>query len=205
MERKNKKTVSPEPGDVLLVVDVQNDFLPGGALGVKNGDQIIAPVNQAVALFMKKSLPVFYSRDWHPRDHSSFQAHGGPWPPHCVQDTTGAMFSPDLTRPAEPLVFSKGTRVDEEEYSAFHAKDAAGKQVHQVLARLGVTRVFVCGLATDYCVLNTAMDLLKAGYKVYVMTDACCAVNVSPDDGAKALAKMIAEGAEIMKAEGFET
>lgn len=205
MEKKNEKTASPAAGDLLLIVDVQNDFLPGGALGVKNGDQIIAPVNRAIALFMKKSLPVFYSRDWHPHNHSSFQPYGGPWPPHCIQDTGGAMFSADLTRPAKPSVFSKGTKVDEEEYSAFHAQDAAGRHVHQALEQLGIRRVFVGGLATDYCVLNTAMDLLQAGLRVCVITDACCAVNVSPDDGANALAKMIEGGAEIMKSEELET
>ncbi|MBN1663721.1 MAG: nicotinamidase [Deltaproteobacteria bacterium] len=193
-----KKSPSPETDSALIVVDVENDFLPGGALGVRAGDQVIAPMNRAIDVFLKEKLPVLYSRDWHPRDHSSFQQNGGPWPPHCVQDTEGARFSSDLSISKNPLVFSKGTNAAQEEYSAFHARDTAGNTVSEVLERLGVRHVFIGGLATDYCVLNTALDLLKAGYRVTVLTDACRAVNVAPHDGEKALEKMIAAGAMMM-------
>jgi nicotinamidase-related amidase len=199
MEDDMKKSLSPEVGDLLIVVDVQNDFLPGGALGVKEGDKVIGPVNRAVKLFLKKNLPVFYSRDWHPIDHCSFQPNGGPWPPHCVQDTKGAAFAAKLIMPANPSIFSKGISAKAEEYSAYHAADGKGRQVHQVMSQLGVKIAFIGGLATDYCVLNTALDLLKDGFKVVVLTDTCRAVNVAPDDGEKALVKMIAEGAKIMK------
>lgn len=198
MEMEIKKSLSPETDDALIVVDLQNDFLPGGALGVTEGDKIITPINHAIAIFLKKNLPVFYSRDWHPADHCSFQQNGGSWPAHCIQDTEGARFSPYLKIPQNPLIFSKGTRAQEEEYSAFHAVDTAGREVQQALAKLGIKRVFIGGLATDYCVLSTVLDLLKAGYRVTVMTDACRAVDVAPDDGESALVKMIAEGANIL-------
>jgi nicotinamidase/pyrazinamidase len=198
MEDDMKKSLSPEVGDLLIVVDVQNDFLPGGALGVKEGDKVIGPVNRAVKLFLKKNLPVFYSRDWHPIDHCSFQSNGGPWPPHCVQDTKGAAFASELIMQKDPSIFSKGTSAETEEYSAFHAADHEGRPMYRVMSQLGVKRAFIGGLATDYCVLNTALDLLKAGFKVVVLTDACRAVDVAPDDGEKALVKMIAEGAIII-------
>jgi len=198
MDRAIRKSLSVNAGDLLMIVDVQNDFLPGGALGVKDGDQVIEPLNRVIHLFLKKNLSVFYSRDWHPADHCSFRQSGGPWPPHCVQDTKGAAFAAAMTMPENPAILSKGTQADREEYSAFHAADNTGSQLHQTLTDIGVKRVLVGGLATDYCVLNTARDLLEAGFRVVVLTDACRAVNVAPEDGEKALVQMIAGGAEIM-------
>ncbi|MBN1382142.1 MAG: nicotinamidase [Deltaproteobacteria bacterium] len=192
--------VTAETGDALIVVDVQNDFLPGGALGVKEGDKIIAPVNQVIRVFLTQKLPILYSRDWHPADHSSFARNGGPWPPHCVQGTEGATFSPALKMPPDPLIFSKGTHVEKEEYSAFQGRDSTGRSMAEALSKFGVKRVLIGGLATDYCVLNTVQDLLKAGFRVIVLTDACRAVDVSPGDGENALVEMIAEGATIATA-----
>ncbi len=203
MESKIKQPLSVSQGDLLLVVDVQNDFLPGGALGVKQGNEIIGPVNRAVQTFIKNRLPVVYSRDWHPPDHSSFQEYGGTWPPHCVRDTKGAAFAAEMMMPEVPLIFSKGIHAETEQYSAFDALDADGKPLRQMLGELGIKRVFVGGLATDYCVLNSVIDLLKAGYAVFVLTDACRAVNVAPGDGERSLEKMIAEGAQLMTTEDF--
>jgi nicotinamidase/pyrazinamidase len=189
---------TPTPGDALLVVDVQNDFMPGGALGVKDGDQIIPAMNRSIELFLSRDLPVFYSRDWHPANHASFLAGGGIWPPHCVQQTGGARFFAELLVATPTRLFSKGTRAAEEQYSPFHAEDEAGSPLSVALQRLGIEDVYIGGLATDYCVLNTALDLLDAGYRVSVLTDACRAVDVSANDGQKALETMIARGARSM-------
>lgn len=201
METSGEKAFIPQDGDVLVVVDVQNDFLPGGALGVSDGDQVIAPLNRAIGVFTRKKLPVFFSRDWHPADHVSFQQRGGPWPPHCVQNTEGAQFSAALEMPDNPVVFSKGAKPEEEQYSAYYGKNGSGREMRTALAEIGARRVFIGGLATDYCVLNTAIDLLKDGRAVVVLADACRAVNVAPDDGEKALARMAAEGAAISETE----
>lgn len=197
MDKQTDQPIKPETGDALVVVDVQNDFLPGGALGVEDGDKIITPVNRAIDVFLTKNLPLFYSRDWHPSDHSSFRQNGGPWPPHCVQNTAGAAFSSDLKMAHHPLIYSKGTTAATEEYSAFHGRDSTGRSMEKTLAELGIKRVFIGGLATDYCVLNTVLDLLKGGFRVTVLTDACRAVDVNAGDGETALVRMIAEGANI--------
>jgi nicotinamidase/pyrazinamidase len=204
MGNKTKKSLSISDGDVLLIVDIQNDFLPGGALGVKEGNEIIDPVNRAVQIFLQNRLPVLYSRDWHPPNHCSFLAYGGPWPPHCIRDTAGAAFSAEMAMPKAPLVFSKGINAEMEQYSAFDAVDEGGSPLRQILQRFRVKRVFIGGLATDYCVLNSAIDLLKAGYDVVVLRDACRAVNVDPTDGEKAFDRMIAEGAKTMTTEDFD-
>ena len=179
-------------GDALLVVDVQNDFLPGGALGVPDGDRVLVPINNAIAVFLAHGLPIFASRDWHPANHCSFREQGGPWPPHCMADTPGAAFSPALNLPASATLLYKATRVDEEAYSVF-----GGTGFEGMLRRAGVRRIFVGGLATDYCVLATARDACLLGFSVVVLTDAVCAVDVQPGDGARALAEMRRLGAQF--------
>ncbi len=187
----------PQKGDALLIIDVQRDFLPGGALAVKDGDKVIPPINQAISAFLKAQLPIFFSRDWHPSDHSSFRPYGGPWPPHCIQGTNGAAFPSNMLVPETAIILSKGTDKEKEQYSAFEAQDADGKTLKQILPTEGIKRLFVGGLATDYCVLNTVLDLLGAGYQVIVLVDACRAVNVEPDDEERALERMKAAQAEI--------
>lgn len=196
---------TPTEGDALLVVDVQNDFMPGGALGVKGGDRIIPAMNRSIESFLVRNLPVIYSRDWHPPDHSSFLDNGGIWPAHCVQHTEGAGFHSDLLIATPTRLFSKGTRAAEEQYSAFHAEDETGSPLSSTLAHLGIERVYIGGLATDYCVLNTVLDLLQAGYRVIVLNDACRAVDVSPNDGHAALERMIARGAVMMSSLDFRS
>lgn len=175
----------PGPGDALIVVDVQNDFLPDGSLAVPRGDEVVAPLNRYAAAFAAANLPVYATRDWHPTNHCSFKAQGGPWPPHCVAESRGAAFAPGLTLPAQTVVISKATAADKDAYSGFDGTDLDAR-----LRAQGVKRVFVGGLATDYCVLNTVRDARKLGYDVMLLTDAVRAVNIKPDDGHNAEAEM---------------
>ena len=172
--------------DVLLVVDVQNDFCPGGALAVGDGDGIIPVINDLIELFQAAHAPIVYSRDWHPRDHSSFVAQGGPWPPHCVAWTRGAAFHNDLCVPIHPWIVDKATGHDEA-LSAFDGTDLAER-----LRARAVERLFVVGLATDYCVRTTALDGLSLGFEVVVVTDAVRPVDVVEGDGRRALEEIAA-------------
>ncbi|KPK37772.1 MAG: hypothetical protein AMJ69_10410 [Gammaproteobacteria bacterium SG8_47] len=183
--------VSIGPGDALIVVDVQNDFLPGGSLAVPDGNAVIAALNDYIARFVDKGLPVFATRDWHPTDHCSFKAQGGIWPPHCVAGTKGAEFAPDLTLPSTVVVVSKAAEQGKDAYSGFEGTDLGER-----LRALGVTRVFVGGLATDYCVLQTVKDALREQLQVVVLHDAIRAVNVHPADGANAEQEMAQLGAQ---------
>jgi nicotinamidase/pyrazinamidase len=182
----------PRPGDALLVVDVQNDFLPGGALGIAGGDAVLAPLNRLLGAWRARGLPVYLTRDWHPPGHCSFVERGGPWPAHCVAGTAGAGFSPRLVRAEGDVVVSKATQPDRDAYSALD-----GTPLAEALRVAGVRRVFIGGLATDYCVRATGLDARTAGFEVVVLRDAVCAVNVTPGDGAAALDELAAAGAEI--------
>ena len=185
------KPIAFTPEDALLIIDMQRDFLPGGALGVPQGDEVLAPVNRLLRLFSKQGLPVYASRDWHPENHCSFAARGGPWPPHCVAGTPGAAFPNQLDLPAGAIVVSKADTADLDAYSAFNGTHLAAQ-----LRDRGVRRVVVCGLATDYCVLNTAIDARENGFEVLVVPEAMRAVDVAPGDGERALARMTGLGAE---------
>jgi nicotinamidase/pyrazinamidase len=189
---QNPPDSTPRSDDALMLVDIQNDFLPGGALAVPQGDRVIAPLNQYIGLFHDRGLPILATRDWHPEDHCSFQAQGGPWPPHCIAGTPGAEFPPDLELPEETVVISKATAPDLEAYSGFEGTDLARR-----LREAGVGRVFVGGLATDYCVQATVSDALQAGFDALVLTDAVRAVAVHPGDGQRALEAMRWAGAVL--------
>jgi nicotinamidase/pyrazinamidase len=187
-----------QSGDALIVGDVQNDFLPGGSLAVPHGDEVIEPLNHAIDAFAESGLPVFAGRDWHPPDHCSFLERGGPWPPHCVAGTRGAEFSARLRLNEDAHVVSKATQRDKEAYSLFHDTGLARE-----LESKGVRRLFVGGLATDYCVLNTVLDARKARFEVFVLTDATRAINARPDDGLNALDKMQAVGAHLIRTDAL--
>ncbi len=187
---KRPQLIEPAPGDALILVDVQNDFLPGGALAVPEGDEVIPVLNRWIAAFREQDLPIYATRDWHPRDHCSFEAQGGIWPPHCVADTDGARFAPGLDLPPEAVVIAKATTPEKDAYSGFEGTDLA-----QRLRDRGSTRLFIGGLATDYCVLNTVRDGLAEHFAVMLLSDAIRAVNVEPDDGARAEAEMRRLGA----------
>jgi len=176
--------------DALLIVDVQNDFLPGGSLAVKDGDQVIPPLNGYIEHFRKRGLATYATRDWHPPNHCSFQDQGGIWPSHCVVTTRGAEFAPTLKLPKDCHVVSKATDPSRDAYSGFEGTDLA-----QRLRTDQVRRLFVGGLATDYCVLNTVEDALREGFAVILLEDAIRAVDVNPGDGQRAREQMHAAGA----------
>jgi nicotinate phosphoribosyltransferase len=182
--------LSPDRGDALLLVDVQTDFLPGGTLGIPGGDKIVPVLNRYLARFARRRLPVFATRDWHPRNHCSFQDQGGHWPPHCIQGTRGGEFAPGLDLPTEAIVVSKAGDPAVEAYSGF-----AGTNLQASLRAAGVRRVFVGGLATDYCVLETVRDACACGFEVVLLRDAIRAVNSQPQDGRKAEDEMCRLGA----------
>jgi nicotinamidase/pyrazinamidase len=180
----------PRAGDALVVVDLQRDFLPGGALGVARGERVLAAMNDYLALFEARGLPVFATRDWHPPGHCSFIEQGGPWPPHCVAGTAGAGFGDGLRLPAQAVIVSKATTVERDAYSGFDCTDLRSR-----LQQYHVTRVFVGGLATDYCVLKTVQDALSLGFTVVVLGDAIAAVDAHAGDGERAIGQMHAGGA----------
>jgi nicotinamidase/pyrazinamidase len=184
------------PGDGLLIVDVQRDFLPGGSLAVPLGDAVIPVLNRYLALWRERGLPVFATRDWHPPAHCSFREQGGPWPPHCVAGSHGAEFPSALDLPPTAVVISKGDAPDRDSYSGFQET-----ALHERLRAAGVRRVFVGGLATDYCVLATVRDAAALGYAVRVLTDAVKAVDVHPGDGQRAQDEMARLGAEWVRYE----
>jgi len=178
--------------EALIIIDVQNDFCPQGALAVAKGDSVVSPLNRAIKAFTEAGLPVFFTRDWHPLNHISFKTRGGPWPPHCVQGTKGSEFYPDLDVPESADIVSKGDDPDKEAYSGFQGTDLSSQ-----LEKLGVTQVVLGGLATDYCVKESTMDALKAGFKVRVLEDAVRPVDVRKGDGDRALREMRKKGARL--------
>ena len=177
----------------LIVVDVQNDFCPGGSLAVVNGDKVIAPLNELIKEFLDRGEPVFKTRDWHPAKTKHFQAYGGTWPVHCVEGTPGAEFHRDLLDDPRINIISKGINERADGYSEFDGTDLA-----RVLREEKVEQVWVGGLATDYCVKHTVLDALSEGFEVKALADAMRPVNVNPDDGAKAIEEMRDAGAEII-------
>ena len=181
---------APKTGDALLIVDVQNDFLHGGALAVPDGDAVVPVLNRYLAAARNASIPVYASRDWHPADHCSFKVQGGIWPPHCIAGTSGAEFARALELPANAEVVSKAQSRDKDAYSAFEDTGLA-----EVLRGRSIRRLLIGGLATDYCVLNTVRDAIRSGFEVLLLTDAMRAVDVKPHDGDEAVAEMLRLGA----------
>ena len=185
------ESIELQYGDALIVVDMQNDFLPGGSLAVPHGDEVIPALNRYLSAFSVRELPVYATRDWHPANHCSFEAQGGPWPPHCVAESPGVQFAALLRFPSGTLVISKATQPDKDAYSGFEGTDLDAS-----LHARKIKRLFIGGLATDYCVLNTVRDALSLGHEVYLLNDTIRAVNVKPDDGHKAEAEMQRLGAK---------
>ena len=185
-------------GDALLIVDVQNDFLPGGSLAVPRGDEVVPVLNRCLQIFTAQSLPVYATRDWHPERHCSFRAQGGPWPPHCVAGTRGAEFAAALQLPPSAAIVSKAATAEQDAYSGFQ-----GTGLDAQLRAANIRRLFIGGLATDYCVLNTVRDALQLGYRVWLLGDAIRAVDVQPGDGQRAEQEMIKLGAQRISVEGI--
>lgn len=180
-------------GDVLVVVDVQVDFV-SGSLAIPGASAVIAPLNAWIEAFTRRGLPIVATRDWHPAGHLSFRKHGGPWPEHCVAGTPGAAFAPGLRLPAESWIISKATQPDRDAYSGFEGTTLGDWLRHQHAARL-----FVGGLATDYCVLHTVLDACERGFGTFVLDDAVAAVNARSGDGDRARATMEQAGAAFVK------
>lgn len=178
----------------LLIVDIQKDFCLGGSLAVEKGDLVVDPANRLVRCFEEMDWPIYFTRDWHPGNHCSFQANGGPWPPHCVADTSGADFHADLHVPDQAVIISKATNEDKDAYSGFEGTD-----LDQQLKGKGVESVILAGLTTDYCVKNTALDACRLGYNVTVAVDAIRGVNVYPDDARCAIELMRSHGIEFVE------
>lgn len=178
----------------LLMVDVQNDFCPGGSLAVADGDQVVPALNRYVAMFAKRQCPMIASRDWHPARTKHFKDFGGPWPVHCVQNTPGAAFHPSLKLPREAIIVSKGMEPDKDSYSAFQAIDGKGRALLNVLKEAGVRELFIGGLATDYCVKASVLDALQH-FSVRLLIDAIKGVDIHPGDSQKAMDEMFKGGA----------
>ena len=187
-----------EPRAALLVVDVQNDFCPGGALSVPDGDKVIPVLNRVIERFRAEGLPIYASRDWHPPDTRHFKPHGGPWPVHCVAGTEGAAFHPDLRLPQDVTVVSKGQDRNDDGYSAFEATTADGRTLANELRRRGVTNLYVGGLTTDYCVRATALDARAAGFRVTVLADGIAGIDA--EDSRRALEEIRTAGGAIERA-----
>ncbi len=185
----------------LLVVDVQIDFCPGGALAIPEGQKIIPILNRYVKFFQKENVPIFATRDWHPKMTKHFRQFGGPWPNHCVEGSAGAEFHPDLKLPTDAFVLSKGMDPEIDSYSAFQATDSNGTLLPNLLKNLGVAEIYIAGLATDYCVKYSVLDALKEGLKVFILTDAIAGVNRQPDDSSIALEEMVRSGATEVTSE----
>ena len=179
------------PNDALLVVDVQNDFCPGGNAAVEDGDAVARKMSDVALNFRSRDGRVFATQDWHPTTHKSFAENGGIWPAHCVRGTEGAGFHEELKLPVGASIIRKGQEAQTDAYSGF---DGTTLEVH--LERLGIRRVFVGGLSTEYAVQHTVYDALQKGYSAFVITDAVSAVNANPDDDQRALDSMLSSGAK---------
>ena len=187
----------------LVIVDVQNDFCPGGTLAVPDGDRVVAPLSRLAKRFAAAGLPVFASRDWHPPDTSHFQLFGGPWPVHCVRDTPGAAFHPGLHLPETAVVLSKGVDPAADGYSAFEGVSEAGLPLADILAANGVQHLCIGGLATDYCVRATVLEALARGFGVTLLVDAVAGVDLQPGDAERAIREMEAAGARLLSSDAL--
>jgi nicotinamidase/pyrazinamidase len=174
----------------LIVIDVQNDFCPGGALPVPDGDAVVPVLNRYIALFSRHGLPIHATRDWHPENTPHFEEYGGRWPPHCVQNTWGARYHPDLAIADSVSVLSKGMTVESEGYSGFEAVDSDGRTLSDLLSARGVNTLVVGGLATDYCVRATVLDAQQQGYQTFLATDATRGIDALPGDVDRAIEQM---------------
>lgn len=184
------------PKKALLIIDLQMDFCRGGALAVPGGDEIIPVLNRYIKFFLKKRLPIFASRDWHPKKTSHFRKFGGSWPAHCVQNTEGARFHPCLKLPMETTILSKGMNPKKESYSAFQGVDSNGVRFIKLLRAAGIEHIFAGGLATDYCVRWSVLDAIRRGFKVSILLDAIKGVDLKPGDSKRAITEMVKRGAK---------
>jgi len=182
-------------GTALLIIDLQNDFCPGGLLPVPQGDSVVPVINRYIEQVSAAGGAVYASRDWHPLNTKHFRAAGGPWPPHCVQGTGGAAFHPRLELPVDAIIITKGDNPRDDGYSAFDGTDADGRSLMASLRARGITRLLVGGLATDYCVRASALDARKHGFDTVLLLDAMRGIELKEGDVARALDAMLRAGA----------
>jgi len=175
--------------DSLIIVDMQNDFMPGGALPVENALTIIPKINKYIDIFSKNGALIVATRDWHPPNHISFKTRGGPWPPHCIQNTKGAEFVSDLRLPSNTIIISKAEDPEKEAYSGFD-----GTELNNILKKYGIRRVFIAGVATDYCVKATAIDAFRYGYETFVLSDGIKVVDIPKGSVEKAIKELLELG-----------
>lgn len=192
--------ISLAPHDALLIADIQNDFLPGGALGISDGDKVIPVLTNYINRFHAHGLPIFLTRDWHPPDHCSFQPQGGPWPIHCVAGSPGSLPPPSFVTPPSAVTIYKAIDRDQEAYSAFQRT-----VLNRHLRALHIQRLFIGGLATDYCVLNSVKDARALSYEVCLLMDGIKAVNLQAEDGRRAEEEMLRVGAVPVRWEMLKT
>ncbi len=178
------------PGDALVIVDVQNDFCPDGALPIEQGNEIVPVLNRWIAAAVARHVPIYVSRDWHPAGHISFKEQGGPWPPHCIQDSQGARFAPGLRLPESVTKITKGVRFDQDQNSIFDATGLACE-----LRLRGIRRLWVGGLAEDVCVLASVLDARRNDFEVVLIQNATRPVTV--EGGEKARQQMHKLGVRI--------
>lgn len=183
--------------NALFIVDVQNDFCPGGALAVPDSGRVIPVLNRVIERFTARGRPVYLSRDWHPPDTRHFKEFGGPWPVHCVAGTKGAGFHPGLHVPPGAIVISKGQDRHDDGYSAFEGTTGDGERPGDDLRRRGVSTLYLGGFATDYCVRTTALDAIREGFGVVVLADAVA--GIGDDDARRALDEMRRAGASLVE------
>ncbi len=189
---------------VLIVVDMQNDFMPGGALAVSDGDKIIPRLNEYIRLFQERNRPIVATRDWHPPKTTHFAESGGPWPPHCIQGTRGAELHPALLLPEEVLLLSKGMDPATDAYSAFHAQDAQARPLREILEGWAVRHIYIGGLALDYCVKWSSLDALEYGMQLTALIDATRAVNLHVHDAELAIEELVRNNARLATIETLD-
>lgn len=182
----------------LIIVDVQNDFCPGGSLAVAKGDEVVPVINKLAEEFHEEGSPIYASRDWHPERTSHFKGFGGAWPPHCVRKTEGAKFHPKLSLPKGTTIISKGMDPKKDSYSAFHGESKNGRDLLSLLKGDIIKEVWVCGLATDYCVKDTALDARRHGFDVALVLDGVRSVDIKPGDGERAVLEMLSKGVKVV-------
>ena len=193
-----KKPINISKADALIIANIQIDFLPGGALQALEGDLLIPVINDYLKIFRRAGASIFAVRDWHPQNHVSFTGQGGQWPPHCIQESEGAKFHPDLKLPEGTVIISKATDTLNDSYSSFE-----GTGLAQSLEMQGIYRLFVGGLATEYCILNTVLDSRKLGFETLLLSDAVRRINAKPNDANRAIEEMVSIGAEQVTLEDF--
>ena len=187
----------------LLIVDVQNDFFHGGQFTIPESEMILPVLNDYIGKFSASNLTIIATRDWHPVVTLHFEQYGGKWPLHCIANTSGAQFYPDLLLPEQAIVISKGMRPEDDSYSAFQGIDSTGRLLEEILRDHKITTLSICGLTTDYCIKYSTLHALQRGLRVVLLLDAIKGLNLLPSDSIRSIDEMIRAGADVVTKESF--